>query len=154
HVRALAEIGTDVAGRILERQLQRHLTDDSLEQSWYWIDLASGLRNLNRTQSLPHLLRCSEAAGDLPLGHFFAAEIVCFVGFTGYLHQPNTSLGRAALRTLHRALEGMRYGVQPHLLQEARLGEAVEQLWDHRPEQVHPLVVRVFVEALRQIRRA
>src|SRR4051794_20187502 len=27
-VRALAELGTDAAGKILERQLQRHLTDD------------------------------------------------------------------------------------------------------------------------------
>src|SRR5260370_28899140 len=35
-VRALAEIGTETAGRILERQLQRRLTDDQLEQSWYW----------------------------------------------------------------------------------------------------------------------
>src|SRR5215510_5491453 len=67
HVRALAEIGTDDAGRILERQLNRRLSDDVLEQSWYWIDLANGLRTLNREQSLPHLLRCSEAAGDLPL---------------------------------------------------------------------------------------
>src|SRR5947208_6764559 len=63
HVRALAEIGTDDAGRILERQLNRRLSDDVLEQSWYWIDLANGLRTLNREQSLPHLLRCSEAAG-------------------------------------------------------------------------------------------
>src|SRR5919202_70302 len=63
-VRALAEIGTDDAGRILERQLQRRLTEDQIEQSWYWIDLASGLRSLNREQSLPHLLRCAEAAGD------------------------------------------------------------------------------------------
>jgi hypothetical protein len=154
HVRALAEIGTDDAGKILERQLQRRLTDDQLEQSWYWIDLASGLRNLNRVQSLPHLLRCAEAAGELPLAHFFAAEVVCFFGFAGYLHQPETPLGRAALRTLHRALEGLRYGVQPQLVYEARLGEAVEQLWDHRPESVQPLVVRVFVEALRQARRA
>ena len=29
----------------------------------YWIDLASGLRSLNRPQSLPHLLRCAEVAG-------------------------------------------------------------------------------------------
>src|SRR3989441_13329705 len=42
-VRALAELGTDDAGRILERQLQRRLTDDLIEQSWYWIDLANGL---------------------------------------------------------------------------------------------------------------
>ena len=47
-VRALAELGTDDAGRILERQLQRRLTDDQIEQSWYWIDLANGLRSLNR----------------------------------------------------------------------------------------------------------
>src|SRR5438132_11134490 len=62
-VRALAELGTDDAGRILERQLQRRLTDDVIEQSWYWIDLAHGLRSLNRSQSLPYLLRCAEAAG-------------------------------------------------------------------------------------------
>src|SRR4051812_8386174 len=71
-IRALAELGTDDAGRILERQLHRRLTDDQIEQSWYWIDLANGLRALNRVQSLPHLLRCAELAGDIPLGHFFA----------------------------------------------------------------------------------
>src|SRR5438270_10095355 len=123
-VRALTEIGTDDAGRILERQLQRRLTDDQLEQSWYWIDLASSLRSLNREQSLPHLLRCAEAAGDIPLGHFFAAETVCFLGFAGYLRQPASPLGRAAVRVLHRALEGLRYGVQPYLVIEGRVGEA------------------------------
>src|SRR3982751_1539469 len=46
-VRALAELGTDDAGRILERQLRRRLTDDQIEQAWYWIDLANGLRSLN-----------------------------------------------------------------------------------------------------------
>src|SRR5206468_10850777 len=69
-VRALAELGTDAAGLILERQLQRRLTEDQIEQSWYWIDLASGLRSLNRSQSLPHSLRCAEATLDRPLGHF------------------------------------------------------------------------------------
>jgi hypothetical protein len=95
-VRALTELGTDEAGRILERQLHRRLTTDQIEQSWYWIDLANGLRNLNREESLPHLLRCAESAGDIPLGHFFAAETVCFLGFAGYLRQPETMLGRAA----------------------------------------------------------
>src|SRR5881227_2280890 len=42
-VRALADLGTEDAGRILERQLQRRLTDDEMEQGWYWFDLASGL---------------------------------------------------------------------------------------------------------------
>src|SRR6266481_2820936 len=91
-VRALTEIGTDDAGRILERQLQRRLTDDDVEQSWYWIDLANGLRSLNREQSLPQLLRCAEAAGDVPLSHFFAAETVCFLSFAGYVQHPYTPL--------------------------------------------------------------
>jgi hypothetical protein len=153
-VRALAELGTDDAGRILEKQLQRRLTDDQIEQSWYWIDLASGLRSLNRSQSLPHLLRCAEAAGELPLGHYFAAETVCFLGFASYLRHPEASLGRAALRVLHRVLEGLRCGVQPQFVSEGRLGELVEELWDHRPANADPLVVRVFYEALRLLRRA
>src|SRR5437764_2090207 len=146
-VRALAELGTETAGHILERQLHRRLTDDQIEQSWYWIDLANGLRALNRSQSLPHLLRCAEAAGDIPLGHFFAAETVCFLGFGGYLRQFGTPLGQAALRVFHRALEGLRFGVQPSVVAEARVGEMVESLWDHRPEQVDPLIVRVYLEA-------
>jgi hypothetical protein len=154
HVRALAELGTDEAGRILERQLQRRLTDDAVEQSWYWIDLANGLRTLNRAQSLPPLLRCAESAAEAPLGHFFAAETVGFLGFAGYLRQADTPLGRSALRVLHRALEGLRFGVSPVLVAEARVGEMVETLWDHRDKAVDPLVVRVFVEALRVLRRA
>jgi hypothetical protein len=153
-VRALAEIGTDEAGRILERQLTRRLTNDVLEQSWYWIDLANGLRNLNREQSLPHLLECAEAGGDHPLSHFFAAETVCFLSFAGYLRQPSSPLGRAALCVLRRALEGLRCGVQPQVVTEARLGELIEELWDQRPAEVLPLVVRVFAEALRILHRA
>lgn len=153
-VRALAEIGTDQAGGILERQLHKRLTSDQVEQSWYWIDLANGLRSLNREQSLPHLLRCAEEAGELPLGHFFAAETVCFLGFSSYVRQAGTNRGRTALRLLHQALEGLRFGVQPHVVVEGRLGEVIERLWDERGDEVDPLVVRVFVEALRQLRRA
>src|SRR6516162_2459162 len=140
-VRALAELGTEDAGRILERQLQRRLTDDQIEQAWYWIDLANGLRSLNRAQSLPHLLRCAEAAGDIPLSQFFAAETICFLGFAGYLRQPDSSLGRSALRVFHRALEGLRFGIQPVVASEARIGEMVESVWDARRKDVDPLAV-------------
>src|SRR6516162_10204604 len=146
-VRALSELGTEDAGQILERQLHRRLTDDPFEQSWYWIDLAHGLRSLNRSQSLPHLLRCAESAGEIPLGQFFAAETICFLGFGGYLLQ-DSSLGRAALRVFHRALEGLRHGVQPGMVAEARAGEMVESLWDNGRDAVDPLAVRVFLEAL------
>src|SRR5262245_2154668 len=153
-VRALAELGTEDAGRILERQLQRRLTDDQIEQAWYWIDLANGLRALNRAQSLPHLLRTAELAGDIPLGHFLAAETVCFLGFTGYLRQGHTALGRSALRVLLRALEGLRYGVPAGVVAEGRLGELVETLWDARPEEPDPLAARIFHEALRLLARS
>jgi hypothetical protein len=153
-VRALAELGTEDAGRILERQLQRRLTDDQIEQAWYWIDLANGLRTLNRAQSLPHLLRCAEAAGDIPLSHFFAAETICFLGFCGYLRQSQSALGQSALRVLLRALEGLRYGVPPALVAEARIGELVETLWDARPDEIDPLAVLVYNEALRFLRRS
>ncbi len=152
-VRALAQIGTDDAGLILERQLQRRLTEDQLEQSWYWIDLASSLRNLHREESLPHLLRCADEAGDIPLGHFFAAETICFLGFAGYLHQPDSPLGRAALRMLHRALEGLRFGVPAQLIAEARLGEVIERLWDYRPDGACPQLARVAMETMRLLRR-
>ena len=153
-VRALAEIGTDEAGGILERQLQRRLTHNPLEQSLYWIDLAHGLRSLNRAESLPHLLRFSEATSEAPLRHFLAAETVCFLGFSGYLQRPQSRLGRSALRVLLRALEGLRNGVPPAFVAEAKLGEAVEIIWDHRDDQADPLIVRVLMEATRWLRRA
>jgi hypothetical protein len=153
-VRALAEIGTDSAGRILERQLQRRLSDDQLEQAWYWIDLASGLRVLNRVESLPQLLRCADFAAEVPLGHFFAVETICFLGFPGYLRDLDTPQGQAALRMLHRALEGLRFGVPPHLIGEAHLGEMIENLWDEAGEKVEPLLVRIAHEVLRLNQRS
>ena len=153
-VRALAEIGTDAAGRILERQLQRRLSDNQLEQAWYWIDLAACLRVLNRQESLPHLLRCSAAARESPLGHYFAAETVCILGFAGFLRQPETPNGQAALRLVHRVVEGLRCGVPPQVIHEARLGELIETLWDHCPAGPAPLHVRILHEALRMLRRA
>jgi hypothetical protein len=55
---------------------------------------------------------------------------------------------------VHRAVEGLRYGVQPHLMLEARVGELIETLWDHRPKGVAPLHARILHETLRLLRRA
>ena len=153
-VRALTEIGSESAGNILERQLQHRLTDDPLEQCWYWIDLAGSLRQLNRQESLPHLLRCAESSGDNPLSPFFAAETVCFLGFTGYLKQFETPLGRSALRLLLRLLDGLRCELPPQLVAEARLGEMIEILWDNRPDDFEPLLVPIVHAVLRLVRRA
>jgi hypothetical protein len=152
-VRALAEIGTDQAGCLLERQLQRRLTEDPLEQFWYWIDLASSLRLLNRQESLPHLLRCAENNAENPLGQFFAAETIGFLGFASYLRQPDTPLGRSALRLLHRVLEGLRFELPPHVVTDSRMGEMIETLWDYRPDEAHPLIVLITQAVLRLLRR-
>src|SRR5437763_5290864 len=154
HVQALAELGSPHAGTILRRQLERRLTDDPVEQSWYWIDLAHGIRHLGRTDCLPHLLRCPATGGEVPLGQFYAAETACCPGFADVLRRPLAPLGRSALRVLHGTLRGLRHGVPPQTVNDGRLGEAVARLWRHRPERADPLVVRVLVEALRALQRA
>src|SRR5215213_3512780 len=77
-VRALAELGTPDAGGVLERLLSRRLSGDAVEQTWYWVDLASALRRLNRTEALPAILRCADASADLTPGAVLAAEAVAF----------------------------------------------------------------------------
>jgi hypothetical protein len=152
-VQALAEIGSPQAGTILRDQLHRKLSDDPVEQSWYWIDLAHGLRRLNREESLPDLLRCPASAADVPLGQFYAAETAACSGFAAYLRRPVSPLGRSAVRVLYQTLRGLRFGIQPQMIGDARLGEAIAQLWRCRPSRTDPLVVRVLVEAMRQLQR-
>lgn len=152
-VRALAEIGTEEACQILQRQLSRRLTTNRIEQAWYWIDLANCLRHLNHEDSVPLLLECVNATDEFPLVHHFAAETIAFISFAGYLRDLESPLGEAALRLLHRAVEGMRFGVPLSMVIEARLGELVEALWDHKPEQPHALLVRLCIELRRQLKR-
>lgn len=152
-VRALAEIGTEEACHILERQIRRRLTSNRIEQAWYWIDLANCLRQLNSEDSLPLLLDCVAETDEFPLVHHFAAETIAFVSFSGYLRDIVSPHGEAALRLLHRAVEGMRFGVPLATVLEARLGELVESLWDHKPQKVHPLLVRLCIELRRQLKR-
>ncbi|MFT3881933.1 MAG: hypothetical protein QM703_20045 [Gemmatales bacterium] len=110
-VRALAELGTEEACAILESQLNRVLTDDPVEQAWYWIDVAHCLRMLARDDSLPMLLERVAQADDFPLVHFYASEVVTFDGFADYLNDFPQRMGEAAVRALHRTLEGLRCGI-------------------------------------------
>src|ERR1051326_4963907 len=130
-VRALTEINSETARTILERQLERRLGADALEQAWYRLDVAAGLRRMNRLQSLPILIR-SAATADGPLVHFLAAEVACFPSFAGFMHQLDEPLGRAALKVLLRTPRGLRHGVEPRVVAGARIGEAVLMVWDRR----------------------
>jgi hypothetical protein len=153
-IRALAELGTAEAGRILERQVGRKLSSDALEQLWYSMDLACGLRALNHTASLPTLMRCADAAPvELPLSHYLAVETVSFLGIAGYLRQTDSEMGRVAVRVLRRAIEGIRRGVEPSRLAEARVGDLVEILWDSRPARDDPRVALLLIEVIRVVRR-
>lgn len=154
-VRALAEIGTEEAGRVLERQLSRRISSDPVEQAWYLLDIAQGLRGLNRPQSLPLLLRCAEKDFEYPLGSLFAAEIVSFPQFAAYLQEPLAPLGQAALRALRLALEGVRRGFIPiTLYSEAQIGELIRRLSEGCPDRADPALARLFLESMRHARRS
>lgn len=153
-VRALAELGSDEACSILENQMNRILTDDPVEQAWYWIDVAHCLRMLAHDTSLPTLLERVAQADDFPLVHFYASEIVTFSTFADYLKDFPQRWGEAAVRALHRALEGLRCGISAQIVAEARLGEMLETVWDLHGQTMHPLLIRLFSEALRHQRRA
>ncbi|VTS05203.1 HEAT repeat domain-containing protein [Tuwongella immobilis] len=153
-VRALAEIGTEAAGRVLERQIDRRLSDDPLEQAWYRIDLAHSLRQMRRRESLPRLLESSATAIDEPLCHLWAAELVGFPGFGEMVLSSNSVLATHARRVLTVAMEGFRFGTVPlSLLVEAKLGEVMRRLFQQSPTMGDPLTARVALEVLRQLRR-
>ncbi|MFO0866409.1 MAG: hypothetical protein U0744_17485 [Gemmataceae bacterium] len=151
-VRALVELGTEEAGQILERQLGRQLSDDQLEQAWYGIDLANGLRHLRREDSLPLILEHAERASETPLASLFAAEAASFTGFADLLKHPEIEEGKVAWNLLHRVLQGLRQGLSPQVILEARLAEVFETIVDAELEGP-PIVGRVLHEALRLIRR-
>lgn len=153
-VRALAELGTEEACAILEKQLQKVIIDDPVEQSWYWIDIAHCLRMLAHDESIPLLLELMAQADDFPLVHFYAAELVAFNSFSSYLKDFPERHGEAAVRALHRALEGLRCGISAQIVAEARLGEMLESVWDQHQTVLHPMLVRLFSEVLRHQRRA
>jgi hypothetical protein len=147
----------DFAGALnfLEGQLNRRVSDDSLEQARYWIDLAEGLRGLNLHESLPALLRRADDALDLPLAEGYAAEVSCFAAFAEFLHDPLTPEGQAALRVMRVAMEGVRHGrIPPSVIADAAFGDAVRRLSENCPNEVNPRLVLAFIEALRHGRRS
>ncbi len=151
-VRALAEIDTDDARCLLERQFDRRLSDDALEQAWYRLDLACGLRRMNRLQSLPVLVRAA-AGPEGPLVHFLAAEVACCEFFAEFVSDIHTPLGQAALLVLLRAFRGLRCGVEPRVIARSRMGETVEQVWNQRLDGIDPLAIRFFAEVRRFVQR-
>src|SRR5262245_43454889 len=128
-VQALTAIGTPEAGRLLERQLARTLSRDPVEQTWYWADLASGLRQLRHGPALPAVLRCADAASGLPAATVLAAEAVAFPNFPTSLNDLTSPVGRAALRAIVGVALGCREGaIDPGCMLCIGLGDLLATL--------------------------
>jgi hypothetical protein len=153
-VRALAELGTDEAGRVLEKQLARTLSRDPVEQAWYWVDVAAGLRRLGRAEALPAVLRCADAAAGIEQGAVLAAEAVAFPSFSDALRDPDSAVGRLAVRALTRAARGSRDGaIDVAGMVRAGLGDHLAAVSESLPPSADPLLTAAVLEAERVFRR-
>jgi hypothetical protein len=149
-VQALAEIGTVNARLVLELQLQRRLSDDPTEQSWYWVDVARALR---RAQASPEaLLVHAERFAELPLRHLLAAEVVQFERFAEYLTSRSLDLMAASRLCLYLTLQGLRTGLPLTLLGRCRLGECLALMLAH-DESCDALDALIYLEGVRLSRR-
>ncbi|MDB5313745.1 MAG: hypothetical protein JWO38_7947 [Gemmataceae bacterium] len=153
-VRALAEIGTPEAGLLLERQLERPVSRDPAEQSWYWVDVAAGLRKLNRATALPAVLRCADAAAGLQQGVVLSAEAVAFPTFPALLRDIQSPAGRLAVRALGRSARGCRDGtIDPASLVRAGLGDHLAAVAETALPVADPWLTTAVLEAERIARR-
>lgn len=153
-VRALAEIGTPDAVGVLEKQLTRTLSRDPVEQSWYWVDVASGLRRLNRTDALPAVLKCADSAADLPQGTVLAAEAVAFPNYPSTLHDLSSTTGKSAMRALTRAVRGCRSGtIDPAGMVRAGIGDHLGAVSETVTPTGDPWATAAVLEAERAFRR-
>ncbi len=155
NVRALARVGTPAAGRVLERQLDRRLTPDPVEQAWYWADVAAGLRQLHHSTALPGVLRCADAAAaTLPAGVVLAVEALAFPNFPSTLNDLTSPLGGAALRAIATVARGCRERLlDPATALRVGLGDLLAALSETAPTAADPHLTMALLEAERLFRR-
>lgn len=153
-VRALTEIGTPEAAGILEQLLARPLSSDPVEQAWYWLDIATALRRLNRHEALPAILRCTESASGSAQAELLAAEAVAFASFPAILSHPNRRLAHRALGALVTATRGARSGaLDVPALVRAGLCDALAEAATRADRPADPLLTLAVIEAERVARR-
>lgn len=153
-VQALTRLGTDEARGVLERQLSRRLSRDPIEQTWYWADAASGLRQLRHARALPALLHCADSATHFPAGTILAAEVVSFPNFPTVLAELTGPLAHSALRAVIRVSRGCRDGViDPASMLTVGLGEILAGISRMAPPLADPWLAWSLLEAERIHRR-
>jgi hypothetical protein len=153
-VQALARVGTAEAGGVLERQLSRRLSQDPIEQTWYWADAASGLRQLRHAPALPALLRCADTADSFPAGAVLAAEVVAFPNFLTSFTDLTGPLARPACRAVVRVARACREGaIAPEAVLAIGLGDLLAQLGEAAPPLADPWLTLALIEAERLCKR-
>ncbi len=139
----------------LEAELARPLGRDATEQAARWADATSALRKANRTDALPMVLRCADAAATLPQGALLAAEAVGFPSFPATLHDFTLPDGRLAVRALARAARGVRdSAVDLTALLRAGLVDFLAVVSETAPTAPDPWMTAAMAEAERAARRA
>jgi hypothetical protein len=153
-VQALTRVGTAEASGVLERQLNRPLSPDPIEQTWYWADAASGLRQLRHAPALPSLLRCADSAANSPAGTVLAVEVVSFPNFTAAFSDLSGPLARSALRAIVRVARSCRAGeIEPGAMVAVGLGDMLAELAAAAPFVADPWLTEAILEAERLHRR-
>jgi hypothetical protein len=139
----------------LEAELDRPLGRDAAEQAGRWAEAAAALRKSHRTDALPAVLRCVDAAAGVPRGDLLAAEAVSFPNFPATLHDLAALDGRRAVRALARATRGARDGaVDLATLILAGIGDHLAAVSEKAPAGHDPWVTAAILEAERVARRA
>ncbi len=153
-VQAIASLGTVEAGAVLERQLNRQLSRDPIEQTWYWVDAASGLRQLRHLSVLPTLLQCVDKASHLQQGVILAAEVVAFPNFPAILTDLTGPLARPALRAIVLVARGCREGaIDPATILAIGVGDILAKLCGSSPPIPDAWLTMAILEAERLHRR-
>lgn len=153
-IQALTRVGTAEAGTVLERQLRRRLSRDPVEQTWYWADAASGLRQLRHVPALPSLLGCADRAANSPAGMVLAAEVVSFPNFATVFSDLSGPLARSALRAVVRVARSCRAGeLETSGMLAVGLGDMLAALCATAPMVSDPWLTAAILEAERVHRR-
>ncbi|QDU21227.1 HEAT repeat domain-containing protein [Urbifossiella limnaea] len=141
---------SDTAALVAE--LNQPVGPDADEQAGRRAEVAAALRRDGRTDALPAVIRCADAAAGLPRGLLLSAEAVGFPNFSVLLTSPARADRHAAYRALARTARGGRDGA----LDVASLVRAglLENLADVSPGDADPWLAAAVIEAERAARRA
>src|SRR5262249_36290990 len=123
-------------------------------EAWEGGEGGGGWGGLKRAESLPAVLRCADAAAELPQGAMLAAEAIAFSNFSNALQHPNSTTRQMALRVLVAAARaGRDCVIDPAALVRAGLGDTLTAVASVAEFTGGPWLTAAVIEAERICRR-